>query len=68
MVSWRPDPRRGGLFLGLPLSHGLMRGTVLEILSMRSVVPNQNLCIRLALSVKGEERSALLAIMKRGHF
>jgi len=30
MVSWRPDPGRGGLALGLPPSHGFERGTILE--------------------------------------
>ena len=67
IVSWRPNPGRGELFQGLPLSHGLRRGTILELLSKRSVVPSQNPFIRLPLSFKGEERSALLA-MKRGHF
>jgi hypothetical protein len=52
------NPGRGGLFLGLPLSYGLRRGAILERPSMCSVVPNQNLFIRLPMSFKGEERSA----------
>ena len=30
MVSWRPDPGPGGLALGLPPSHGLEHGAILE--------------------------------------
>ena len=65
--SGDPRPDGGELFQGLLQSHGLRRGSILELLSKRSVVPRQNPFILLALSFKGEERSALLA-MKMGHF
>ena len=44
---------RGGLYLGLPLLHGLRRGAILERPSMCSVVPSRIPLIRLALSFKG---------------
>jgi len=36
MVSWKPDPGRGGLALGLPTSYGLEHGAILERPSMCS--------------------------------
>ena len=55
MVSWRPDPGRGGLALGLPLLYGLERGAMLEQQTMCSGLSSQNFSIRFALSLKGEE-------------
>jgi hypothetical protein len=58
MVSLRPDSGRRGLFLGLPPSHGLEHGAMLEQLIMCSGLSSQNSFIRLVLSCQGEERRA----------